>query len=121
MSASISARRSGETVAAAAKLSLAVAFCITTATAAGAAVAADATAANESADTGSLAEVVVTATRREESISRVPISLSVLTQESMDVKGVKDITDVARLTPGVTVDASQTNAISIRGISSSGG
>ena len=103
------------------KLSLAVAFCITAATAAGAAVAADATAANESADTGSLAEVVVTATRREESISRVPISLSVLTQESMDVKGVKDITDVARLTPGVTVDASQTNAISIRGISSSGG
>jgi iron complex outermembrane receptor protein len=66
-------------------------------------------------------EVLVTATRREEAISKVPISLSVLTQESMDVKGVKDITDVARLTPGVAIDASQTNAISIRGISSSGG
>ena len=63
----------------------------------------------------------MTATRREESLSKVPISLSVLTQESMDVKGVKDINDVARLTPGVTVDASQTNAISIRGISASGG
>ena len=121
MSASISARRSRGTVVAAVKLSLAVAFCITAATAAGAAVAADASAANESADTGSIAEVVVTATRREESLSKVPISLSVLTQESMDVKGVKDINDVARLTPGVTVDASQTNAISIRGISSSGG
>ena len=66
-------------------------------------------------------EVTVTATRREESLSKVPISLSVLTQESMDVKGVKDFSDVARLTPGVAIDASQTNAISIRGISSSGG
>src|SRR5262249_39252255 len=35
--------------------------------------------------------------------------------------GVKDIGDVARLTPGVTIDSSQTNQISIRGISSTGG
>src|SRR5438046_8733424 len=77
--------------------------------------------ADSSDDSLSVAEVVVTATRREESVSKVPISLSVMTQETMDVKGIKDINDVARLTPGVTVDASQTNAISIRGISSSGG
>jgi len=98
-----------------------MALCVSGATAAGANAAADAAAANELADTGSVAEVVVTATRREESISKVPISLSVLTRESMDVKGVKDISDIARLTPGVAIDASQTNAISIRGISSSGG
>ena len=69
----------------------------------------------------SLTEVVVTATRHEESLSKVPISVSAYTQESMDQLGIKDFTDVARYTPGVQIDAGQTNAISIRGISSSGG
>jgi iron complex outermembrane recepter protein len=70
---------------------------------------------------GGLEEIVVTATRREESLSKVPISVSAYTQESMDMRGIKDFTDVARFTPGVTIDADQTNSISIRGISSSGG
>jgi iron complex outermembrane receptor protein len=118
MSAITSARGVRQTVTRAVELSLAAALCMTAATATFAADAA--TAADESSE-AAIGEVVVTATRREESISKVPISLSVLTQESMDVKGVKDINDVARLTPGITVDASQTNAISIRGISSSGG
>ena len=97
---------------------MALTACMTAATAAYA----DAEATNEpAAETGPVAEIVVTATRREETISKVPISLSVLTNETMEVKGVKDITDVARLTPGVTVDAGQTNAIAIRGISSTGG
>ena len=69
----------------------------------------------------SLTEVVVTATRHEESLSKVPISVSAYTQDSMDSMGVKDFTDIARYTPGVQIDAGQTNAISIRGISSSGG
>jgi outer membrane receptor protein involved in Fe transport len=70
---------------------------------------------------GGLQEVVVTATRHEESLSKVPISVTALTQESMDQLGIKDFQDVARFTPGVTIDNSGTNAISIRGISSSGG
>ena len=37
------------------------------------------------------------------------------------MKGIKDITDVARFTPGISIDNSGTNNISIRGISSSGG
>jgi iron complex outermembrane receptor protein len=86
------------------------------------AVAADAPSDTDAAsDSGPMAEVTVTATRREESLSKVPISLSVMTNESMEIKGVKDISDIARLTPGVTIDSSQTNAISIRGISSTGG
>ena len=68
-----------------------------------------------------LQEVVVTANRREESLSKVPISVTALTQETMDEKGIKDFLDVARFTPGVSIDNSATNAISIRGISSSGG
>ena len=39
----------------------------------------------------------------------------------MDQRGIKDFQDIARFTPGVNIDNSGTNAISIRGISSSGG
>jgi iron complex outermembrane receptor protein len=70
---------------------------------------------------GMLQEVVVTSTRREENLSKVPISVTALTQEEMDTKGIKDITDVARFTPGINVDNSGTGAIAIRGIASSGG
>jgi iron complex outermembrane receptor protein len=68
-----------------------------------------------------LQEIVITATRHEESQSKVPVSVSAFTQEEMDRKGIKDFNDVARFTPGVTIDTNGTNAISIRGISSSGG
>ena len=66
-------------------------------------------------------EVTVTANRREESLSKVPISVSAYTQDTMDIKGIKDIDDIARYTPGVRVDESQSNSISIRGIASTGG
>jgi iron complex outermembrane recepter protein len=68
-----------------------------------------------------LEEIVVTATRREESINRVPISITAIGQDAIDQKGIKDFSDIVRFTPGVSFDASQTNQISIRGISSSGG
>jgi len=70
---------------------------------------------------GMLEEVTVTATRQEESLSRVPISVSVETRDDMDLKGIKDFSDVVRYTPGVSFDTNETNAISIRGIASSGG
>jgi outer membrane receptor protein involved in Fe transport len=70
---------------------------------------------------GALQEITVTATRREESQSRVPISLTALTQESLDNRGIKDFSEVARFTPGVNFDNSGTNNISIRGISGTGG
>ena len=68
-----------------------------------------------------LQEVVVTAQRREEELSKVPISVTALTQSDLDQRGIKDFLDVARFTPGVSIDNSATNAISIRGISSSAG
>jgi iron complex outermembrane recepter protein len=70
---------------------------------------------------GQLEEIVVTATRHEESLSKVPLSVTALSQEALDQKGIKDFQDIVRFTPGVTIDTSGTNAISIRGISSSGG
>ncbi len=84
--------------------------------------AAPASAAAESTEAvGPLQEIVVTATRHEESLSKVPISVTALTQEAMDARGIKDILDVARFTPGINIDNSGTNNIAIRGIASTGG
>ena len=68
-----------------------------------------------------LEEVVVTATRREESLSKIAVSVTAVTQEGLDLRGIKDIEGLARFTPGVNVDNSGTNNIAIRGIASSGG
>jgi iron complex outermembrane recepter protein len=73
------------------------------------------------AEIGELQEIVVTSTRREENLSKVPISVSAMTQDQMDTKGIKDISDVARFTPGISVDNSGTGNIAIRGVASSGG
>jgi iron complex outermembrane receptor protein len=70
---------------------------------------------------GALKEIVVTATRHEESLSKVPVSVSAFTQADMDQKGMKDFSDIVRFTPGVSIDQTGTNAITIRGISSSAG
>ncbi|MBV8783070.1 MAG: TonB-dependent receptor plug domain-containing protein, partial [Gammaproteobacteria bacterium] len=87
---------------------------------AGAAAAQEQSAASESS-APVLQEITVTATRREENLSRVPISITALTQESLDNRGIKDFSEVARFTPGVNFDNSGTNNISIRGISGTGG
>jgi outer membrane receptor protein involved in Fe transport len=84
-----------------------------------AALAADPAAPEEA--TGPLQEITVTATRREENLSKVPISVTALTQEAMDIRGIKDFQEAARFTPGVNIDNSGTNNIAIRGIASSGG
>jgi iron complex outermembrane receptor protein len=88
-----------------------------------ASIASDATAAasDEQGQSSGLEEIVVTATRHEESLSKVPISVTAFSQDSMDQRGIKDFQDIARFTPGVNIDTSGTNAISIRGISSSAG
>jgi iron complex outermembrane recepter protein len=46
-----------------------------------------------------LEEVIVTATRREEAMNRVPIDMVVWTQDAMQVSGIKDLSDLASLTP----------------------
>jgi len=89
--------------------------------AAGASQAQEQAPAAEASTAGPLQEVVVTATRREESLSKVPISVIALTQESLDERGIKDFSEIVRFTPGVNFDTSGTNTISIRGISGTGG
>jgi len=83
--------------------------------------------AQTDAAAATLPEVVVTASRKSEALSRVPISVAAYTQERMDAQGVRNITDITRLTPGLaltpgTQDLGGTSqTISIRGISSTVG
>ena len=51
-----------------------------------------------------LEEVIVTATRREERATNVPISMAVWTQEAMQASGIKGITEIGAMTPGVEFD-----------------
>jgi iron complex outermembrane recepter protein len=68
----------------------------------------------------SLEEIVVTATRREENLLDVPLSIAAYTQQSLDQKGVRTIEDLARITPGLSImqGFSGIRYISIRGIES---
>jgi len=86
-------------------------------------VAGAASSGEESSDqsSGALQEIVVTATRREESLSKVPISVTALTQDSLDKLGIKDFADMVRFTPGVSLNTVEGNNVTIRGIGASGG
>ena len=71
-----------------------------------------------------LAEIVVTANKRSEDLSQVPISISAYSEKALEAAGARNLQDVAALTPGVEFDNSAgfgpgtfTN-ISIRGVNS---
>src|SRR5690606_1609868 len=71
-------------------------------------------------------EIVVTATKRSESVSKVPISITAYSQEGLDQRGIRDIRDVANQTPGLDISRASTGGsgqtrISIRGIDSTAG
>jgi iron complex outermembrane receptor protein len=68
-------------------------------------------------------EVVVTATRRAESIQDVPISISAYGADFIENSGVKDLRDIALFSPNLTISnsAQLTNSrIAIRGVGSVG-
>ncbi len=81
-------------------------------------------AADEAAD--GLDEIVVTATRQSVALSKVSLSVSAYNQETLDLQGVRNVDDIARLTPGVAFErtarynSSQSN-ITVRGIRSTSG
>jgi len=93
--------------------------------------AAPALSADNAATGGGLEEIVVTATRREEKLMDVPMSLQAFSQEKLDQQGLRSIDDLTRVAPGVTFirngmgSASNYNDensdVSIRGIDSSAG
>src|SRR6185437_8760183 len=76
-------------------------------------------------ESDSLAEIVVTATKRADPLSKVPISVVALTRDAMDSQGVRNIQDIVSQTPGVDIGRSPGNGpgirIAIRGIDSDAG
>ncbi len=74
------------------------------------------------AQTGQLEEVIVTATKRAESLQDVPISVNALSETTIQEAGVTDIGDVAALVPSLTVSTNVNpfaTALRIRGFGTS--
>src|ERR1700681_2034508 len=75
----------------------------------------------------SLEEVVVSATKRDEFLSTVPMSISVLSPQDMEASGIQGIAGIAALTTGIEYDFSSQygpgilSNIAIRGISADKG
>ena len=68
--------------------------------------------------------VIVTAQKRSEEAIHVPVSMMAMDQETLDRLGAKDISDIARMVPGLSVQGSDDVGninIAIRGISSTVG
>jgi len=79
-------------------------------------------ASNTEEDRGQLEEIQVTATRRSESLEKVPISIAALTQQDMADAQIKNISDIAAVTPGLVFQldgfSSTLTVISMRGLES---
>ena len=68
----------------------------------------------------SVGEVVVTATRQSQTLSKVPASVSAYTTAKLQILNVKSFADLAKYTPGVTFNEER-HDVAIRGISSEAG
>lgn len=75
-------------------------------------------AAPVAAQTGPLEEVVVTAQKRSESLTDVPISIGVMSGEALEKTGVRQLREVAEFVPNLTVSNGNdsSTAIRIRGV-----
>jgi iron complex outermembrane recepter protein len=86
-------------------------------------VARSAEAGPESASSGALEEVVVTAEKRESTVQKTPISITALSGADLQAQGVSSLLSVAQQVPGVSFKTSgpgQTEFV-IRGLTSTGG
>lgn len=65
--------------------------------------------------TATTPEIIVTAQRREEDLQDVPIAVTVFDDKERDRLGIRTITDMANVTPGLTFNA-QLDRLSLRGV-----
>jgi iron complex outermembrane recepter protein len=87
------------------------------------ALAADAGPANDVAPDKGLEEVTVTAEKRDSTVQSTPISLSAVSGEQLESKGIQTVQDLAATVPGISIRTAgpgQTE-YEMRGLSSSGG
>ncbi|WP_366484387.1 TonB-dependent receptor [Brevundimonas sp.] len=64
-------------------------------------------AANANQDTATVDDIVVTARRRDESLQDVPVAVTAVSGEQLEAKGAADITELARSTPSLTLNAAR--------------
>jgi outer membrane receptor protein involved in Fe transport len=81
------------------------------------------TAATAEAADDAVGEIIVTATKRSEQVSKVPISIVALSQQQLDQQGIKTASDLASVTPGLlftqqNVNGAPSTNFTIRGIES---
>jgi iron complex outermembrane recepter protein len=78
------------------------------------------TATEQDSNEVSSADIVVTATRRSQALSSVPISIAAVSQSTLDQRGIRDIGDLARSTPSLQLRQGNqgSNYVAIRGVTS---
>ena len=84
----------------------------------------------EPADAGTFVEeegegnaIIVTATKREQTLQEIPVAVSVTTAETIERAQIRDVTDLASVVPSLRVTQSQgqfATTYSIRGFGTSG-
>jgi iron complex outermembrane receptor protein len=84
---------------------------------------AKATAAGSGADSESLSEIVVTATKRNSTVQETPISLTAVSGEELADRGITSFVDLAQSVPGISMRTSGSGQteFEMRGLQSSGG
>jgi iron complex outermembrane recepter protein len=71
----------------------------------------------ESASTGELAEVVVTAEKRESSLQKTAVAVTAVSQAELEQNGVTDITGLQKVAPDVNITNNSAGpTINIRGL-----
>ena len=63
--------------------------------------------AEEESESGLIEEIIVTATRREESLMEVPIAVTAITGEELQDFGVLDLTYISQMSPNTTLEVSR--------------
>ncbi|MGX7951668.1 TonB-dependent receptor [Tsuneonella sp. HG249] len=78
---------------------------------------------DDAADAGTGNEIIVTATKREQTLQETPVAVSVTTAETIERAQIRDIADLASVVPSLRVTQSQSQfatTYSIRGFGTSG-
>jgi len=68
-----------------------------------------------------LEELVVTATKQSTKLLETPISIAAYSQESLDLRGARDMRDIVNQTPGLDITRAGVSRVTIRGIDSTAG
>ena len=78
---------------------------------------------DDASDSGTGNEIIVTATKREQTLQETPVAVSVTTAETIERAQIRDVSDLASVVPSLRVSQSQSQfatTYSIRGFGTSG-